>query len=106
MRSTADRRPDGVQPVHWQPLLHRLDRLRGQGSEEETTTMKRAFLISMVLVDVPFMLFAVAVGWRDPVATAAAWYGWRQAHPWTWAVSLPAAALVARRLWLRRTPSL
>jgi Na+/proline symporter len=62
----------------------------------------KAFLLSFILVDIPVVLVVAIVGWDHPLATAQAFYAWRQASPWTYAVSTPAALLIAWRINQRR----
>lgn len=63
--------------------------------------MIRPTLIGLVLVDVPVLIsigvLGLVYGFRD---TATAYLDWREAHPWSFLVSLAAVALFIA--WRRR----
>lgn len=59
------------------------------------------FVVSLVLVDLPFLAAILIFGWQHPVGTVEAWYGWRSAHAWTYALSVPVALMLAWRWWGR-----
>lgn len=55
------------------------------------------FLVGLALVDIPVVVAVAVFSHDDPVGAAKAFLEWRQSHPWTLLLSVPAVCWLAFR---------